>query len=131
MAQFDPVLVNLVRRVYPQLIANSIIGVAPMTAPTVRILKMRRRYRYKKPRIRMSKALYKAFLRLNDRPKTQALQAFMDAVYPTAEVTWKALPTDTYEWCDANLGKDAWVEQAGTFAFKDDADAALFSMVWL
>ena len=34
IAQFTPILMPLVRRVYPQLIANHILGVQPMTMPT-------------------------------------------------------------------------------------------------
>lgn len=34
VAQFTPILLPLVRRVYPTLIANELVGVQPMTAPT-------------------------------------------------------------------------------------------------
>ena len=34
IAQFTPIMMPLVRRVYPQLIANEILGVQPMTMPT-------------------------------------------------------------------------------------------------
>ena len=36
--------VNLLRRVMPSIIANEIIGVAPMMAPTGQIFTMRERY---------------------------------------------------------------------------------------
>ena len=41
---FDPVLVSLVRRTMPNLIANEIVGVQPMTGPVGLIFAMRSRY---------------------------------------------------------------------------------------
>lgn len=44
MAGYDTVLINLVRRAMPQLIAFDVCGVQPMTAPTGLIFAMRSRY---------------------------------------------------------------------------------------
>jgi hypothetical protein len=44
MAKFDPVLISLVRRAMPQLIAYDIAGVQPMTQPTGLIFAMKSRY---------------------------------------------------------------------------------------
>lgn len=44
MAKFDPVLVSLVRRAMPQLIAYDVAGVQPMTQPTGLIFAMKSRY---------------------------------------------------------------------------------------
>ena len=44
MDKFDPVLISLVRRAMPQLIAYDICGVQPMTGPTGLIFAMRARY---------------------------------------------------------------------------------------
>ena len=44
MDRFDPVLISLVRRAMPQLIAYDICGVQPMTGPTGLIFAMRARY---------------------------------------------------------------------------------------
>lgn len=43
-APFDPVLLKLVRRAMPSIIAHQITGVSPMTAPTGGIFSMRARY---------------------------------------------------------------------------------------
>jgi len=43
-AKFDPVLISLVRRAMPQLIAYDIAGVQPMTQPTGLIFAMKSRY---------------------------------------------------------------------------------------
>ena len=44
MAGFDPVLISLVRRAMPQLIAYDVAGVQPMTQPTGLIFAMKSRY---------------------------------------------------------------------------------------
>lgn len=44
VAGFDPVLINLVRRAMPQLIAYDVAGVQPMTQPTGLIFALRSRY---------------------------------------------------------------------------------------
>jgi hypothetical protein len=44
VAKFDPVLISLVRRAMPQLIAYDICGVQPMTQPTGLIFAMKSRY---------------------------------------------------------------------------------------
>ena len=44
VAGFDPVLISLVRRAMPQLIAYDIAGVQPMTQPTGLIFAMKSRY---------------------------------------------------------------------------------------
>ena len=44
IAKFDPVLISLVRRAMPQMIAYDIAGVQPMTQPTGLIFAMKSRY---------------------------------------------------------------------------------------
>jgi hypothetical protein len=44
VAQFTPILMPMVRRVYPNLIANEILGVQPMTMPTGYIYALTNRY---------------------------------------------------------------------------------------
>jgi hypothetical protein len=45
MAGYDPVLINLVRRAMPQMIAFDVCGVQPMTQPTGLIFAMKSKYR--------------------------------------------------------------------------------------
>jgi len=40
----DQIMINLVRRVMPSIIANDIVGVSPMTGPIGQIFSMRTRY---------------------------------------------------------------------------------------
>ena len=44
VANFDPILISLVRRALPNLIAYDVAGVQPMTGPTGLIFAMRARY---------------------------------------------------------------------------------------
>lgn len=44
VATFDPVLISLIRRAMPKLIAYDVVGVQPMTGPTGLIFAMRSRY---------------------------------------------------------------------------------------
>lgn len=44
MQNFDPVLINLVRRTAPSLVANDLVGVQPMTGPTGLVFAMRVHY---------------------------------------------------------------------------------------
>jgi len=44
VAEFDPVLIALVRRSMPNIIAHDIIGVQPMTGPTGQIFALKSRY---------------------------------------------------------------------------------------
>src|SRR6185436_15096477 len=41
---FDPILINMVRRAAPNLVAYDIVGVQPMTGPTGLVFAMRSRY---------------------------------------------------------------------------------------
>ena len=45
IAQFTPIMMPLVRRLYPTLIANELLGVQPMTAPTGFIYSLTNQYR--------------------------------------------------------------------------------------
>ncbi len=127
MTAIDPVLMGIYRRVMPQLIANSIIGVSPMTAPSASIFKLRSRYRWEQ-RLPMTKACYRTFLRVNDRPRTQTLRAFRAAGYPTVNhgdfIRAEA-------WCREQFGDDGFLRFGDTFVFKDEADATAFRMRWL
>jgi hypothetical protein len=55
---WDPVLISLVRRAMPNLIAYDIAGVQPMTGPTGMIFAMKARYRDNPDRMQSSEALF-------------------------------------------------------------------------
>lgn len=55
---WDPILISLVRRAMPNLIAYDIAGVQPMTGPTGLIFAMKSRYRDDKDRMQSTEALF-------------------------------------------------------------------------
>lgn len=44
LAKYDPVMISMIRRAYPKLIAFDVLGVQPMTAPTGLIFSMKAQY---------------------------------------------------------------------------------------
>lgn len=45
---FSPVMISMIRRVMPSIIAADLCGVQPMTGPTAAIFALRARYRYRR-----------------------------------------------------------------------------------
>lgn len=68
---FDPVLLSIVRKTMPILMARDIMGVS-ISEEAI----------FKRARVKMSKAQYKQFLRLNDRKGHQHENDFLKAKYP-------------------------------------------------
>ena len=58
MANWDPILISLVRRAMPNLIAYDICGVQPMTGPTGLVFCMKARYNDNTSRLAMTEALF-------------------------------------------------------------------------
>jgi hypothetical protein len=86
------VIMPAIRRVMPNIIANDILGVQPMTGPVGQIFGQVARYSTAKSRYAtMNKAGYKQFLRLNDRKRRQYESDFVKAKYPYHDV-----PRDYY-----------------------------------
>jgi hypothetical protein len=129
MTKIDPVLMSIYQRVMPQIIAQSIIGVSPMTGPSGDIFKLKSLYRWEQ-RLSMTKAHYRTFLRVNDRPRSQTLQAFRAAGYPTVYVNYGDI-IRAAGWCREQFGDDGFLRFSDTLVFKDEADATLFKMRWL
>jgi hypothetical protein len=129
MTPIDPVLISLIRNVMPNIIANDIIGVSPMASPTSSIFKLRKKYG-SEIRNPMNKALYKTFLRVNDRPRSQPLRAFLAAGYPIIEVAYRdAIPA--IQWCREQFGDDGFQRFDTTLVFRDEEAAMAFRMRWL
>lgn len=125
----DSVLIGLVRRVMPNIIASQIVGVSPMTAPTADIFSMRTVFG-QGARIGMTKEHYKTFLRINDRPKTQPLRAFIESGYPHVILSNISDTMEAIRWCREQFGEHGYQRIHTTFIFKDGADATLFKLRW-
>jgi hypothetical protein len=128
--QINQALLAMIGRMTAQSIANSIIGVSPMTGPTSQIFNMRMRYA-DEHRIKMLKEHYRVFLRINDRPKTQILRVFTAAGYPTVHMRSMTDVIKAGIWCRDQYGPYGYQKSGAIFIFKDEADATLFRMRWL
>ena len=129
---YNPVILSLIRRVMPSIIASQLVGVQPMTGPTGSIFAMRSRL-YKPPRIKMTNMHYKVFLRLNNRKKSQTEDDFIKAKYHKLRLRYDllALMPDCLEWCDFQFGKCGYIQDAGTFWFENENDVTAFKLRWL
>ena len=92
------VMIPIIRNVMPQVIAQQIVGVQPMTAPAASIGELRKKYGTKLKKLptrrigyKMNKAQLENFLRLNDRRKTQSSEDLKAAGYSSVIITHEIL----------------------------------------
>ena len=121
------VLLPLIRRVMPTIIANSIIGVSPMTGPPVSVFDM---IGFSSP-VEMTKVHYSHFLRVYNR-RTQHRPEYITGLgYQKIRITRRAdLHLDADQWCRDNLKAGSYVRKFGEFWFAYNDDAVLYKMTW-
>ena len=121
------VLLPLIRRVMPTIIANSIIGVSPMTGPPVSVFDM---IGFSSP-VEMTKVHYSHFLRVYNR-RTQHRPEYITGLgYQKIRITRRAdLHLDADQWCRDNPKAGSYVRKFGEFWFAYNDDAVLFKMTW-
>lgn len=92
-----------------------------------------------RPRLRtldgvpMSKHLYKTFLRLNDRKKTQWAEDFARAGYHSATPNDSVVAGDWHGihlWCERQYGPDGYTWTGDQFWFENERDQLLFLLRW-
>lgn len=132
---FDPIMLSMIRRAFPQLLAHSIIGVQPMTAPASSIFNRRTRYNYNPVKcFKMTKSIYfRQFLRLNNRKSYFSPEQIVDAGYPLIEFTKAQYrkSNDIFEWCQHTLPQGSWItNNHDLLAFNCDSHATLFKLTW-
>lgn len=118
----------------PKIIANSIIGVQPMTGPSASVFSLRSRYTYNHKTIKMAFPEYfKNFLRLNNRRRSFTVDEFKNAGYPVVELChsqWRKY-NDIRDWCNSNFQIGTWVSDGyNTFAFSNIDQATFFKLAW-
>jgi hypothetical protein len=122
------VLIPLVRRAMPTLIANQIIGVSPLSAPagTMFAAPLHRR------RWPVDPALYRHFLRVNNRKRTQSGEDLRRAGYWSASRGWFSGHARVDAWCRDQWGPHAWHRFPGdnTWWFSREDDALVFRLAW-
>lgn len=133
--QYNTVIMPMIRRVWPQLLANSIIGVQPITGPAASIFALKSRYRYTTSvRLYMIDPVYwKHFLRLNNRRTTFTPEQFEKAGYPIVELTGIQYKNraEIEEWCITTFPLGSWcTDSYGLFVFSRQEYEVQFKLTW-
>lgn len=135
VANLDKVIIPLIRQTMPNIIAQSIIGVQPMTAPSSAIFNLRTRYSYKPYKIfkMIDPMYYKQFLRLNNRRRAFTPEQLQAAGYPVIEFNLDQYKQreEIFEWCDRILPDGSWItDKIDLISFSSEAHATLFKLTW-
>jgi len=125
--QYDPVLMPLIRRVWPQIIANDIIGVQPMTSwIKTSIFSPKAKFKYDNEKVRMKREKYNTFVRVYNRKKHVTREDFYRANYPWVDADLKQDWGAMHEWCKNSFGKNNYVWFGERFFFVNEDQKALF-----
>jgi len=129
--QIDQTLMDIVRRTYPAILAQSIIGVQPMVPPSS-LVYFRTRYDspFEPKRFPMSNQYYKTFLRMNDRKRAHTEAAFIKAGYHVVKPSSTQQWSDMKDWCRDQFGEYGFIGVSGTFVFENQEHATQFKLVW-
>ena len=118
------ILMPLIRKMMPNIIAHDIIGVQPMTGPQSNILSIRKTTVFMQRN--MANAQYQHFLRLNNRRRRQSVHDFLQAGYPEAEANYSS---EVVAWCLENF-PDCHVRFGNRYFFANDEDRLIFMLRW-
>ena len=81
----------------------------------------------------MTKEMYKTFLRLNDRKKTQWAEDFRKAKYHEAEPNDKTVNGDwraIHTWCEEQFGLHGYTWTGHIWWFENERDKLMFLLRW-
>ena len=81
----------------------------------------------------MTKEMYKTFLRLNDRKKTQWAEDFRKAKYHEAEPNDKTVAGDwraIHTWCEEQFGLHGYTWTGHIWWFENERDKLMFLLRW-
>ena len=81
----------------------------------------------------MTKEMYKTFLRLNDRKKTQWAEDFRKAKYHEAQPNDKTVNGDwryIHTWCDEKFGPHGYTWTGEIWWFENERDKLMFLLRW-
>lgn len=126
MTSVDPVLMPMMRRILPNILAQQIIGVQPMTYPAGNIFGLRENYdiNYK---IQTTPELYNTFVRIyNRRRKYVKVREFIQAGYPSVYADMQQGWHNIHDWCRANFGPYGYVWFGDRFFFENEDHKNMF-----
>lgn len=125
---FDPVLLPIIRRVMPNIIANDLIGVQPMTGPTVDIFNMRSNYNWIGCVV-LCKDHFNHFLRVYNRRKHHHPDYLTNLGYKKARVGFSDAVAAA-QWCRKTFKTGTYVRSSADFWFAYERDYTLFVLKW-
>lgn len=130
ITSLNKVILPMIRRAMPNIIANSIIGVSPLTRPVSQVYTMKIRYASIKQKVALNKEHYKIFLRLYNRRQFTYHHDIIDAGYYMCKLHFH---NGCVEWCEENFGKYGFIHDPmyGRFYFENINDQTFFKMRWL
>jgi hypothetical protein len=122
------VLLPIIRRTLPNIIANDIIGVSPMTGPTAGIFGLRNGWY---GRVVFTKNHFRHFLRVYNRRTHHHPDYLHSLGYPHYKVSRRVFDfMDARDWCKDTLVPGSWVSSSNNFWFANHADYVMFKLVW-
>jgi hypothetical protein len=122
----DPVIISILRRVMPNIIANDILGVQNMTSPAGTIFSMRANWA---GRVVLHKEHFNHFLRVYNRRKHHHPDYLTDLGYKKERVSFSnAVAAD--QWCRKTFKCGTYVRSSIDFWFAYERDAMLFTLRW-
>lgn len=131
----NPVLLPIIKRVMPAIIAQQVIGAQPMTAPLAQKYALNARYGLKNGwsgRIYFEKEHFNHFLRVYNRRQRHHPEYLTSLGYPHVKLLIPS--TEKYaaeQWCIDTLKPGTWVRAYADFWFATQDDATMFTLRWL
>lgn len=102
------VVLPIIRNMMPSIIAQHLVGVQPMTAPTGSVFTLKTRYDSTGGRVLLTREHFKHFLRVYNRRRSHSLNSILDLGYPSYEIPYGQW-SDSVFWCRKNLEEGAFI----------------------
>lgn len=132
MQNTQQVLIAQIRRVMPSIIAQDLIGVQPMTGPTVDIFNTRynidRNFNWA-GRVILHKEHFNHFLRVYNRRKHHHPDYLTNLGYTKIRLAYSKTIAAS-QWCRETFKRGTYVRSSSDFWFAYERDATLFRLRW-
>jgi hypothetical protein len=126
---YDKILLPLIRNVMPNIIANDLIGVQPITGSAAEIFKTNYGFTGWGGRVRMYKSHFNHFLRVYNRRKYHHPDYLTNLGYKKSRVGFSdAIAAD--QWCRKTFKTGTYVRSSADFWFAYERDYTLFMLRW-
>jgi hypothetical protein len=131
MAVNPKVLLPIIRRVRPNVLASQLIGVQPMTGPVGQMHTLRTRYDYHNNRdiFKMNKKHYQHFIKAYNRRTKQKMSYLTDLGYTCVKVSpVMSVAKEAKAYCKRYVKDGAWISNGNHFIFAYDKDVTMFTL---